>query len=153
MSAVTQCPDCGHDHETLNCPVCEANGEPVTACSPKDEGDEFDSGDSEERREHRVIDARALLLLIAEEVDRQDRNHPGGYPFDRNGLRLGIAALQDEVQEVYEEWRLYKRDLGNGAEAIRAELLQVMGVAFRIVREIEAVTARPSLRSSGKDHP
>lgn len=88
--------------------------------------------------EPRVIDVRALLLLIAEEVDRQDRNHPGGYPFDRNGLRLGIAALEDEVQEVYEEWRKHKRDLGNGADSIRAELLQVMGVAFRIVREIDA---------------
>ena len=84
---------------------------------------------------------RALLLLIAEEVDRQDRNHPGGYPFDRNGLRLGIAALQDEVQEVYEEWRKHKRDLGNGAESIRAELLQVMGVAFQIVEEIDAAVA------------
>lgn len=89
-------------------------------------------------RQHRVIDVRALLLLIAEEVDRQDRNHPGGYPFDRNGVRLGIAALEDEVQEVYEEWRKHKRDLGNGAASIRAELLQVMGVAFRIVREIDA---------------
>ena len=68
------CQECGHDHEMLDCPVCEANGEPATACSPAKPGtlratrehmhrwaegqdthqgdDEFDPCDSEERHWH-----------------------------------------------------------------------------------------------------
>jgi hypothetical protein len=62
---------------------------------------------------------------------------PQGFPFDRNGVRLGIASLEDEIGEVYEEWSKHKRNLGNCRNEIRTELLQVAAVALMIVEGID----------------
>ena len=52
------------------------------------------------------------------------------FTFDRNGLRLAIAALEDETGELYEEWQHNKRMLGNARKEIQHELLDIAAVAL-----------------------
>lgn len=64
---------------------------------------------------------------------------PEGFPADRNGIRLGIAAIEDETQEVWEEWRQLRRSLPDcDMTYLRTELLQVAAVCLMIVRSIDA---------------
>ncbi len=85
------------------------------------------------------LDVPRPMLDLQEEIDRQDGIAEAagyGYPFTRNGVRLGIAALEDELTEVREAWRADKNHLESGAWHLREELLQVAAVAVRIAREI-----------------
>lgn len=52
------------------------------------------------------------------------------FTFDRNGLRLAIAAIEDETQELWTEWNDNKRHLGNGVNQIRWELLDIAAVCM-----------------------
>ena len=82
-----------------------------------------------------------LMLDLEREIARQDdiaKANQYGYPFTRNGIRLGIAALQDEVTEVLDAWRADKNHLENCAAELREELLQVAAVAMRIARSVPA---------------
>lgn len=79
---------------------------------------------------------------LAREVARQDAIHPDGYPATRDGLRLGIAALEDELDEVYLAWRSAYRAARrvNGDPDwlhLRAELVQVAGVCVRMIRSLD----------------
>ena len=62
------------------------------------------------------------------------------FTYDRNGLRLGIAALEDELREVYDEWKAHKRNLADPAAvaALRHELLDVAAVAMLMYRNMPA---------------
>jgi hypothetical protein len=86
------------------------------------------------------IDVPRLMLDLQEEIDRQDGIAAAagyGYPFTRNGVRLGIAALEDELKEVRDDvWRPNKNKLGDVAGWLREELLQLAAVAVRVAREI-----------------
>lgn len=66
-----------------------------------------------------------------------ENRFPPGFPYDRNGVRLGIAALEDEVQEVWTEWNIHKRNMSRGCETIRTELLQVASVAMLMIAGID----------------
>lgn len=77
---------------------------------------------------------RDLTKMLAE----LERRYPVGFPYDRNNFRLGIAALEDETREVYEEWRLHKRHLDQCRIEVRTELLQVAAVALMMVKGIDA---------------
>jgi len=77
-----------------------------------------------------------LLGFVLDEVDRQDAIHPAGYPATRDGIRFGIATLQDELGETYDAWRQERRT--DGWNKTEEELLQVIGVAFRLFRELRA---------------
>jgi hypothetical protein len=90
-------------------------------------------------------DDRASMMMsdLAAEIEKQDRLHPAGYPFTRDGVRLGIAAAGDELLEVYEEWRIHKRDLPAGAQPIRGELMQAAAVIMRAVRSIDESEETP----------
>lgn len=79
-----------------------------------------------------------LLAEVREEAERQDRNHPAGYPATRDGVRLGIATAGDELREAYDEWRQHKNDLGNPQDNTRGELLQAAAVILRTIREMGA---------------
>lgn len=94
----------------------------------------------------------AVLRDIGYEMDQQDERHPSGYPADRDGVRLGIAAAEDELREALTAWDLEKRlktrpnQFGTGKPPTpffwkwtktRAELMQVLGVVARLVREID----------------
>jgi hypothetical protein len=52
------------------------------------------------------------------------------FAFNRNGLRAAIAAIEDETTELYDEWRMHKRNLHNGVVEIRHELLDIAAVAM-----------------------
>lgn len=58
-----------------------------------------------------------------------------GFPFDRNGIRLGIAALEDEIAEVKKEWqegRVHHTGYmtEESREAVRKELRDVIAVGI-----------------------
>lgn len=69
------------------------------------------------------------------EVRRQDEVHSASFtPPTRDNVRLGIAAIEDELAETWEAWHREKRtgEWVNTAE----ECLQVVGNAIRLYRDI-----------------
>lgn len=52
------------------------------------------------------------------------------FTFDRNGLRLAIAAIEDETYELYDEWQHHKRMPENARKEIQHELLDIVAVAI-----------------------
>lgn len=75
-----------------------------------------------------------LLAEVEAEVRRQDVEHPGGYGSTRDGVRLGVASMEDEVREALEAWGEEK---GNGSwPATRAEVVQVVAVGLRLLRSL-----------------
>ena len=63
---------------------------------------------------------------------------PADYTYDRNGLRLGISGLEDELRELYDEWAANKKQLTapGVADRIRHEVLDIAAVAMLIYRNI-----------------
>lgn len=45
------------------------------------------------------------LWDVMAEIKRQDAFHPSGYPCTRDGIRLGLAAAEDELIEALDAWR------------------------------------------------
>lgn len=78
------------------------------------------------------------LALLLQEIERQDEVHPHGYPATRDGMRLGLAALEDEVKEAFDEWREHRRVPDWGC--LDVELLQVAAVAMRMFRSLHPQT-------------
>jgi len=66
-----------------------------------------------------------------------EKRYPYGFPYTRNDVRLGIAALEDETMEVYTEWNNNKHHLGNCIHDIRIELLQVAAIAMMMIAGID----------------
>jgi NTP pyrophosphatase (non-canonical NTP hydrolase) len=79
--------------------------------------------------------ADRLKELSERMADQESRCPAHIFKFDRNGLRLAIASMEDETQEVYDEWRMHKRHLGNAVTEIRSELLDVAAVAMLAYEE------------------
>lgn len=85
----------------------------------------------------------SVFDYVEQEVRRQDEIHPDGFPATRDGLRLGIGALEDEVEEVKRAWRQDRRrkeacpwtERGEG-HSTETELLQVVAVGLRMLRSI-----------------
>jgi hypothetical protein len=75
------------------------------------------------------------IIDLMEEVARQDRLHREGYPADRNGLRLALAAIEDELDEAKMAHRAERRVAG--WHETREEILQIAAVALRAVRSID----------------
>jgi hypothetical protein len=96
------------------------------------------------------IELSSAVEYAVREVKRQDEIHPDGFPATRDGLRLGLAALQDELREAEEAWRADRRrpegcpwiNYG-GDHSTEAELLQIVGIGLRMLRSIHA-SAGPS---------
>jgi hypothetical protein len=63
---------------------------------------------------------------------------PVDFTYDRNGLRLGIAALEDELREFYDEWAAGKKHLDDPGVAarLRHEALDLAAAAMLIYRNI-----------------
>jgi hypothetical protein len=70
---------------------------------------------------------------------------PANFTYDRNGLRLGIAALEDELRELYDEWAAGKKRLDDPGVAakLRHETLDVAAVAMLIYRNIPCEREAP----------
>lgn len=77
----------------------------------------------------------ALAAVAERMMEQQSRFDPAWFGFNRNGLRLGIAALEDELQELWREWSDNKNHLGNAVHEIRHEALDVAAVALLIYVE------------------
>lgn len=82
-----------------------------------------------------------------------EERYPPGFPYDRNNVRLGIAALEDETAEVWTIWEKNKHRLGLGDihENIREELLQVAAVAMMVVQGIDEAYRDREEHSDGED--
>ena len=84
------------------------------------------------------------LTRLAAEIERQDRLHPAGYPANRDGVRLGIAAAEDELEEVKAAHRAErcKCPIPNCGHAhwseTETEVLQTAAVLLRLARSIQA---------------
>jgi hypothetical protein len=66
--------------------------------------------------------------IAAQEKRIEDK--PELFKFDRNGLRMAIAAIEDETSELYEVWQHNKRKPGNARDLFRWELLDIAAVAM-----------------------
>jgi hypothetical protein len=75
----------------------------------------------------------AIMSDLTQRMDeQQQRMTSTPFTYDRNGLRLAIAAIEDENQELYDWWAGYKRSLGTPGviHQIRHELLDIAAVAM-----------------------
>lgn len=77
-----------------------------------------------------------LLAELAAEIARQDTIHPQGWAADRDGIRLGIATIEDEMIESRDAWRAERKV--EGWPGTEAELMQTAAVALRLLRSIRA---------------
>lgn len=82
-----------------------------------------------------------MLRAIAERAATQHTRLTANgtdFTYDRNGLRLGIAALEDELRELYDEWAAGKRKLDDPAvvAGIRHEVADIAAVAMLILRNV-----------------
>jgi hypothetical protein len=74
-----------------------------------------------------------FLNALDERVELQKSKvafKPELFSYDRNGLRMAIASIEDETNELYDEWVQHKRHLGNCIDQVRHELLDIAGVAM-----------------------
>lgn len=83
----------------------------------------------------RTEDGLALSTLAVRMHNVANRVPQELFAYNRNGLRMAIAALEDEMDELYEEWRLHKRALGNCVNEVRHELLDIAAVAMLAYEE------------------
>lgn len=84
---------------------------------------------------------KQLVGQLLAEITRQDARHPDGFPPDRNGIRAGIAALEDETREALEAWHSEKKPPEGRLPRFqwthtRDELLQAAAVAIRTLRDL-----------------
>lgn len=71
---------------------------------------------------------------IRREVERQRHIHPDGFPATRDGVRLGLASIEDETREALLAWDTGKRDdFWNDTEY---EVLQIVGNAIRLYESL-----------------
>lgn len=63
------------------------------------------------------------------------------FPATRDGVRLALAAAQDELDEAQDAWRAGQPKHGRSADwtECRAEMMQLAAVVLRAVRSIDAL--------------
>lgn len=74
------------------------------------------------------------VRLAVEEVGRQDAAHPVGYPPTRDGVRVGLASVADELDEALAAWRSERRQ--DGWPLTAGELVQAVAVGLRLLRSV-----------------
>lgn len=90
----------------------------------------------------------SMAHQLIREMTRQDAMHPRGYPPTRDGIRLGLAAAQDELNEALDAWRADRckceePECGHyDWQATRGEIVQTIGVLLRCVRSIDGHTPK-----------
>lgn len=79
-----------------------------------------------------------LLRPIAHEVARQDAVQ--ALHSDRDGIRLALACMEDELSEAHDSWDSAKRNEGlpDQWEEVELELRQLAALVLRTLRSIEA---------------
>ena len=89
---------------------------------------------NEEIEVSRRVRSVDTLNQILEEVLRNDVTHEVGFPSTRDGVRLGLARVQDEIDMARESYLLYQLT-SNWAPA-RQSLVIAAAQIVRICREI-----------------
>lgn len=93
--------------------------------------------------------AIGALRWLQTEVDNQDTAMGGGYEPTRDGVRMAISSLEDEIHELLVAWRT-ERDGGpqphvtcgptcdrtHAWRETKAEAIQVAAIALRLVRDL-----------------
>lgn len=89
-----------------------------------------------------TLNNHAILSAVDVEIDRQDKIHPDGYPATRDGIRLALAAAEDELIEAREAWRTGRCkcstprcDHHDWSHACK-EMIQAAAVLIRSAREV-----------------
>ena len=78
----------------------------------------------------------SLGRLLERMHDQANRCPQSLFAFNRNGVRMAIAAIEDETRELYDEWQENKHVLDDCARgAIRHELLDIAAVAMLAYEE------------------
>jgi len=74
---------------------------------------------------------------IQQEINRQEKILPANkcFPFNRNGIRLGIASLEDELKETLDAWNKEKR--GTKYKETKKELIQLIALGIRILTQFK----------------
>lgn len=90
------------------------------------------------------------IAILLGEVERQDAIHPAGFEATRDGIRMAMAAMEDELAEAKEAWRgdrachHYTEDgYEHGWETVATELLQTVAVGVRILRRLSLCDCDP----------
>ena len=76
------------------------------------------------------VDLSPLWPLIARTMGYQERKY-GPFADDVAGMRLGLAVLQDELDEALQTWRDERRR--ESWPETRVELMQLVAVACRLL--------------------
>jgi hypothetical protein len=90
-----------------------------------------------------------VIARLIDEVVGQDVAMSGGYEPDRDGVRMAISSLEDEVRELLDAWR-EERDGGprphihcgptcdrpHAWRHTRVEAMQVAAIAIRLARDL-----------------
>lgn len=85
-------------------------------------------------RVHMFIQAE-LDERLARELTRQDV--VSTYGTDRDGVRLALACLQDELDEVLEAFQAEKRPIdGRTWAGVQAEAVQLVAIGLRLLRDL-----------------
>lgn len=74
-----------------------------------------------------VVDS--LNKDITDRLIIQMSRFPAGFPADRNGIRLGLAAVQDELKETLDAWHEDKRQQNPDWHRTYDELLDIIAAA------------------------
>lgn len=92
-----------------------------------------------------VLDAGAPRIValdarVAAEVRRQDA--VSTYGTDRDGVRLALACLQDEVAEALDAFQRDKRPIeGRTWQQTQDEVVQAVAIGLRLLRDLAAERA------------
>lgn len=85
--------------------------------------------------------ATAAIEDVQAEMGRQDQVH-AGYPPTRDGVRVGLAAAEDELDEAKRAWREGRCKCSEPLcehhdwTATREEVIQTAAVLLRVAREL-----------------
>jgi len=77
---------------------------------------------------------------IFNRLRRQHVRFPAGFPCDRNGIRLGLASVEDELKETLEAWQDEKRQPFTRTCKTYDELLDLIACAIYIAEGFHADT-------------
>ena len=76
--------------------------------------------------------ATSIKALDERVMDQSRRiaDRPELFAYDRNGLRMAIASIEDESNELYTVWVDNHHDLSGCVAEVRHELLDIAAVAM-----------------------
>lgn len=75
---------------------------------------------------------------VNKEAIRQDTLRDEPYTKDRDGVRLALAYMLDELNESLAEWSLEKKQKSNNWSKTKAELVQTLAVGIRLLKTLNS---------------